>query len=54
MCQCTISGESVFSYSVFEDPAAFFELFCVSFATLDRLWTARAATRADFGKLMGM
>ena len=49
---CYLFSESVF-YVMFEDSSAFFELFCVAFVTLDRLWKSRGATRADFGKIMG-
>lgn len=49
----TAIGNSGDSYIVFEDAAAFSELFCIAFVTLDGVWAARRATRADFAAVMG-
>jgi len=40
-------------WGVFEDPTAFFEIFCMCFHHVDSIWTHRNAVRADFGKIIG-
>mmetsp|Transcript_1221 Transcript_1221/g.1373 ORF Transcript_1221/g.1373 Transcript_1221/m.1373 type:complete len:399 (+) Transcript_1221:184-1380(+) len=40
-------------WSLLENDTAFFELFCLSFISMDSLWSHRKAVRADFGKLIG-
>lgn len=40
-------------WEVFEHPCAFFEVFCVCFFFMNSTWVNRAATRADFGKIIG-
>lgn len=40
-------------WSLFEDDAAFFEMFCLAFLHMDGLWAAQKAVRADFGRLIG-
>lgn len=40
-------------WGVFEDPTAFFEIFCMCFHHVDSIWTHRNAVRTDFGKIIG-
>ena len=40
-------------WSLFEDDAAFFEMFCLAFLHMDGLWAAQKAVRGDFGRLIG-
>lgn len=40
-------------WTMFEEPEAFFEMFCICFFHMDVTWVARKAVRADFGKLIG-
>lgn len=40
-------------WSLFEEPFAFYEVFCLCFLHLDQMWVSRNSTRADFGKLIG-
>ena len=40
-------------WTLFEDPTAFFEMFCICFQHIDAIWTYRKSTRSDFGKIIG-
>ena len=40
-------------WAVFEDPSAFYEIFCLCFFHMNATWVQRQAVRTDFGKLIG-
>eukprot|EP01041_Mallomonas_annulata_P009428 gene9427-19581_t len=40
-------------WELFENKNVFFEIFCICFFHVDRLWTSRKAVRSDFANLMG-
>ena len=40
-------------WGVFEDPKAFYELFCLTFRYLDHLWTSSKADRKQFSQIIG-
>lgn len=47
-----ITQQGVGYWSMFEDPGAFYEIFCLCFFHMNATWKERQAVRADFGKLI--
>ncbi len=41
-------------WMLFEDPTAFFEIFCVCYHHIDSTWTYRKAVRSEFAKIIGL
>lgn len=48
-----MSLQGIGYWDLFEDPCAFYEIFCMCFFHMNGAWTQRQAVRTDFGKLIG-